>query len=129
MLVYHQVINCVILANQFMCQMHSRMARLKIKELPILLAEDPVEKTRTIIVNDPLNLNQPLIIPLMLKGATSYFPSRRPKSSEYKDESIPRIYMTSEAPVWEPSDVSFAEQEYSNIHAMVIHEVQGYEKI
>ena len=34
-----------------------------------------------------------------------------PRDSEYEDESIPHIDMTSKAPVWEPSQVSFADQE------------------
>ena len=58
-----------------------------------------------------MNLNEPLVIPLALKGVTSYFLSRKPRVSEYKHESIPHIDMTSEAPVWEPSETSFSEQE------------------
>ena len=61
--------------------------------------EDPDEKAHAIIVDDPLNPNYPLIIPLVLKGVTMYLPSRNPKASEYEDESIPHIDMTSKAPV------------------------------
>ena len=64
----------------------------------IFLAEDPDDNTNTITVDDPLNPNKPLIIPLVLKGVTVYFPYRKPISSEYKDESIPHIYMTIKAP-------------------------------
>ena len=67
----------------------------------------------TIIFDDPLNLNEPLVIPLALKGDTSYLPSRKSRESEYEDELIPHIDMTSEAPVWEPYETSFAEQEDS----------------
>ena len=52
-------------------------------------------------------MKKSLVIPLALKGVTSYFPSRKPKASEYEDESIPHIGMTSEALVWEPSETSF----------------------
>ena len=45
------------------------MEHVWINELPNFLAEDPYEKTNLIIVNDPLNPNEPLIIPLMLKGS------------------------------------------------------------
>ena len=41
----------------------------------------------------------------------SYFPSRNARASEYEDESITHIDMTSKAPVWEPSDTGFSEQE------------------
>ena len=59
------------------------MAGVRINELPMLLAEDPDDKTHAIIVNDLLNLNEPLIILLALKGVTSYFLFRKPKVSEY----------------------------------------------
>ena len=84
------------------------MSGVRINELPKFLAEDIDEKTHSIIVNDPLNSNKHLIIPLVLKGVTSYFLSRNPRSSEYEDESIPHIDMVSEVPVWEPSETSFA---------------------
>ena len=83
-----------------MCTMQSRISGFRINELPIFLAGDPDYKTHAIIVNDPLNPNEPLIIPLVFKGFTSYFPYRNPIASEYEDESIPHIYITSKAPVW-----------------------------
>ena len=54
----------------------------------------------------------PLFILLALKGVTSYFLSRNPKASEYEDESIPHIDMKSEAPLWDPSETIFVEQDY-----------------
>ena len=43
----------------------------------------------------------------------SYCPSRKPKASEYEDESIPHIDITSKDSVWEQSGNRFAEQEYA----------------
>ena len=68
-----------------MCPMQSRMKGVRINEIPKFLGEYLDDKTHTIIVNDMLNPNEPLIILLALKGVTSYFPSRKPKSSEYED--------------------------------------------
>ena len=65
----------------------------------------------TIIIDDPMNPNEPPITPLALKGVTSYFQSRKPKESEYEDESTPYIDMKRKAPVWEPSETGFSEQE------------------
>ena len=76
-------VGAIILANHLMCPMQGRMSVVKVNELQTFLAEDPYEKTHAIIVNDLINPNQPLIIPLMLKGVTSYFPSRRPRASDY----------------------------------------------
>ena len=80
--------------------MHSRMEGVRINELPKFLAEESYEKTHLIIFDDPLNMNEPLVFPLQLKGVTSYFPYRNPRASEYEDESIHHIDMTSKAPVW-----------------------------
>ena len=65
----------------------------------MFLVEDPDEKTHTIIANDPLNPNEPLVILLALKEVTNYLPSRNPRASEYEYESIPHIDTTSKAPV------------------------------
>ena len=104
MLVCHQVIHCLRLVNHFICPIQSQIAGVSIKELPKFLEEDSDEKTHAIIVNVPLNPNQSPIIPLVLKGVTSYFPPRKPRSSKYEDESIPHIDKTSESPMWEPYD-------------------------
>ena len=53
-----------------------------------------------------------MIILLLLKGVTKYLPSRKPRTSEHEHESIHHVDMTSEAPVWEPSENSFTKQEY-----------------
>ena len=87
------------------------MSVVRINELPKFLAEDQDEKTHAIIVNDMLSPSEPLVVPLALKGVTSHLPSRKPKSSDYEDEYNPYIDTTSEAPVWEPSETGFAEQE------------------
>ena len=68
-----------------MCPMQSRMAGVINNELPKFLAEDLDEKTHAIIVDDPLNPNEPLIILLALKGFKIYFPSRKTNASEYED--------------------------------------------
>ena len=52
-----------------------------------------------------------MVILLALKGVIIYFPSRKTRISEYEYESIPHIDMTSKAPVWEPYQTSFSEQE------------------
>ena len=94
-----------------MSPMQSIMELVIIDELPRLLAEYPDENTHAIIVDDPLNPNEPLIIPSALKGVTSHLPSRKPKTSDYEDEYILHIDITSKAPVCEPSEISFSEKE------------------
>ena len=111
MLVYHQSINFPRLENYLMFLMHSWMSGVRINDISKPLAEDTDENTHFIIVDDPLNPNEPLIIPLVLKEVTSYLSSRKPKKSEYGDNLIPHIDMTSKAPAWKTSDTSFSDQE------------------
>ena len=82
MLMYHQATHCPRLTSHLMCPMQSRMSGFRINELHKFLADYLDEKTHEIIVDDPLNPNDPLLIPLSLKGVTSYFLSRKPKASD-----------------------------------------------
>ena len=49
--------------------------------------------------------------PVIIEGVNSYLPSRKLRESEDEDYSIPNIYMTSEVPFCEPSEISFEDQE------------------
>ena len=79
-LVKHQTIHCPRLANHLMCPMQIQMSGVSINDFPKVLAEDQYEKTHSVKVNDQLNPNESLIIPLVLKGVTVYFLSRESKS-------------------------------------------------
>ena len=89
--------HCPRLTHHLMCPTQSWMTGVRINDLPKLLAEDPDENTHSIIVDDLFNPNEPLVIPLALKGITIYFLSRKARVCEYEDETIPHIDMTSEA--------------------------------
>ena len=112
MIVYHQDIHCPRLTSHFVCPMQIRIAGVRINEHSKFLEKDPDEKTHAIIVDDQLNPNEPLVIPLALKGFTSYFLSRKPWASKYENELIPHIDMKIEAPLWDPSETIFVEQDY-----------------
>ena len=53
-----------MLESHLIFPMQIQTAVVVINELPKFLAEDPDEKTHAIIVNDPLNPNEPVVIPL-----------------------------------------------------------------
>ena len=59
------------------------MVGLSINELETFLENAPNEKTHEIIVNEHLDPNQHLIIHLMIKEVTIYFPHRKSRASEY----------------------------------------------
>ena len=81
MLVYHQAIHYPILTSNLMCLMQIQTAGVIINELPKFLVEDPNKKTHSIIFDDTLNLNEPMVILLELKAVTSYLPSMNPRVS------------------------------------------------
>ena len=54
----------------------------KINKIQKFLSEDPNDKTHDFVVDNPINLDQPLITPLVLGGITSYFPFCKPSVRE-----------------------------------------------
>ena len=68
---YHQVIYHKALRNHLMCPMQSHVIGVKINKLPKFLADKPDNETHAVIMNNRLDPQEPLIIPLQLKGMTS----------------------------------------------------------
>ena len=109
MLVQNQDIHCKNLT--LLCPMQSRSQGVKINELPKFLCTEPDDETNAIVAEDTLVSDKKLIIPLSLKGVTSYFTVWKPSIEEYGDEYITHIIMTDKEPVWEPSEDIFSVQE------------------
>jgi hypothetical protein len=63
--------------------------------------------THTIPTEDPPDA--PYVIPLSLHGVTSTFPTKKPTVEEF--ETLPHLTLTSEDPIYNPYDVSFASEE------------------
>ena len=99
------------LVNHLLCPMQCHLNGVQINEVPKFLAEIPSETTHAIELVDPFYATQPLIIPLKLNGATSYFDVYSPSIAEYEDEDIPKIYLTAEESPWDPSTSGYSEQE------------------
>ena len=82
MLVHHQAIHCPRLIDHLILPIKSRMAGVSINDIPKFLSEDTDDKTNETIVNDPLNPNEPLIIPLVMKRSLVIsLPGRQEKVS------------------------------------------------
>ena len=99
------------LVNHLLCPMQCHLNGVQINEVPKFLAETPSERTYAIELVDPFNAAHPLIIPLKLSGATSYFYVFSPTIAEYESEEIPKIHLTVEEPPWDPSPNEYLEQE------------------
>ena len=124
MLQINQAIFVPQMTHNLLCPMQLRMSRVMLNEEPKFLAKNPSMETHAISVKDEVD-GSTFVIPLSLKGVTSYFPSRKPTLAEY--QSSERIYaLTQEEPEWEPSSTAFCQQEEAatNEHGDVVEERQ-----
>ena len=86
---------------------------LRVNDEPKYMVPNPTDSHHAI--NIPLigdNEDDSLLIPLSLKGVTSYFPTRKPTRHEYENSPLSsRIDLTSESIEWDPTSEHFAAQE------------------
>jgi hypothetical protein len=91
--------------------MQSRMNDVSINDVPKFLLKNPSPDDHAFVVSDPDDPSKTLTLPLMLRGVTSYLPTDTVTMEEYESGKYPRIELTSEHQVWEPSSTRFQEQE------------------
>ena len=109
-LVIHQAVLIPSLHHNLLCPNQMRLNDVVVHEQPKFLTERPTDTTHAIVIPGDDETNQPpLTIPLDLKGLVSCFPTRLPTAEEY--ESCLRYELTSESPVFEPHDTTYAQQE------------------
>ena len=89
--------------NHLLCPMQCHLNGEHISEVPKFLAESPSETTHAIVLTDPFDTAHPCIIQLQLSGVTSYFGEYSLSIAEYQNEDIPKIHLTAEEPLWDPS--------------------------
>ena len=114
-LVFHQAIHCRSMANHLICPMQCRVNDVVINDVPKICLRNPDDLAHSIQVDDPMDPDAKLHIPLMLRGVTSCFNVRRPTTGEFEDVDISKIDMTYESPEWDPADPDWAEQEASTM--------------
>ena len=93
--------------SNLLCPMQVWMNDIKVDETPKFLTENPT---------DIMSCNfwqgcrwYKVIIPLSLKGVTSYFPTRKPTKEEFN--SCPHFDLTYEAPIWDPHSEIIEQQD------------------
>ena len=107
-LVIHQAILIPQLKHNLLCPMQLRHNDVELDEKPKFLTKNPTEKSHAIAMED-VDGNQ-LVIPLHLKGVTSYFSSRKPTIQEYENADL-KFELTYDSPEWDPTLDTFQEQE------------------
>jgi hypothetical protein len=94
-----------------LCPMQMCTNDIRVNEVPKFLTNNPTNQSHAIsFPND-----DGYTIPLLLKGVTLYFPTRRPTLGEY--EQCRQIELIYEAPEWNPHSISFTRQEESMINS------------
>ena len=85
------------------------------------LSEDPNYETNKIVVDDALNLDQPLIISIKTGGVTSYLPDHKTSVKKWENELIHNIMMMTEEPKWNSEDDHFSmlEEAINNLRGQV----------
>ena len=113
MLIWHQAIYLDTMDNHLICPMQCRVHGVVIHDTPKIFVKDPTDHSHAIVVSDPVDPENDLVIPLELVGVTSVFSVRTPTRQEFEDDDNPRIVMTGEAPDWDPHNSDWSQQEAS----------------
>ena len=96
-LVVNQAILIEDLEHNLLCPMQLRLAGVQVNDRPKCMTHQPTEEDHAIVVKDEDD-DRTIIIPLGLRGVTSYFNSRRPTKAQWEDDTISRIIITADAP-------------------------------
>ncbi len=99
--------------NGHICLMQCRVQGVTIHDTPKIFVKNPTNNSYAIVVSDPVDPENNLVIPLELVGVTSVFSVRTPTRQEFEDDNKPRILMTREAPDWDPHNFDWSKREAS----------------
>ena len=78
MLIWHQAIYLDTMDNHLICPMQCRVQGVTIHDMPKIFIKNPTEHSHAIVVSDPVDPTNDLIIPLELVGVISVFSVRTP---------------------------------------------------
>ena len=111
MLVIHQAILIPGLKSNLLSPMQLRDYDIRVNDEPKHMVLRPTDDHHAIIT-PAVDGKESLRIPLMLKGVTSYFTSRKPTRQQYEQcDEMNRIELTNESIEWDPHTTRFEEQE------------------
>ena len=71
MLVWHQAIHLATMDNHLICPMQCRVNGVEVNDTPKIFVKNPTHKSHAIVVSDPVDPENELVIPLELSGVTS----------------------------------------------------------
>ena len=108
MLVLHQAILIPQMENNLLCPLQIRDNDVRVNDEPKFMALTPTDNNHTIVINGIDQDQQPINIPLTIRGVISYLPSHKPTREEYEgsDTDLP-LKITVEEPEWDPQTTRF----------------------
>ena len=106
-LVFHQAISIPHLEHHLLCPIQYRVNNVTINEIPKLLASNLKNETHSIIVVDPDDPVQIVILYLAIRGVTTHFPTRPITKGERESGLYPSLEMTNEFLEWDPSNTTY----------------------
>ena len=95
-LVLHQAIEVPTSNHHLLCPMQCRVNGVVINECPKFLCPSPTKRDHALIVPHPEVDDSELIIPLQIKGVTSFLSVHKPTKEQWDHLVYPRIDLTSE---------------------------------
>ena len=108
----HQAIEIPHLEHSLLCSMQCRMNGVEINETPCFLENKKTPNSHAIVIYDPdPTSNSTVTLLLSLSGGTNYLPVHKPSLEDWDSGKYPRYELTSEHLDWNPSDLTFGEQE------------------
>jgi hypothetical protein len=93
--------------------MQCRVNDVTVNKLPKFLATDPTDQTHALILTDPNNPLQPVILPLTLRGVTLVLNVRSMTIDEFNSHDHLRLHLTSETLTWDPRTDLYEQQEHA----------------
>ena len=105
-LIIHQAIHIPQMKHNLLCPMQMRLNDVEVNDVPKFMVNRPTEKTHAIVASDGAG---EVIIPLKLKGVTSYFNSWKPTQADVDNHTT--FDLTYESPEWDPTASQYADQE------------------
>ena len=106
----HQAVHIPSMSNNLLCPMQMQLNDVQVNDCPKFLHPHPTNTTHSIVLKEG---DDTLVIPLSLRGVTSYFPTRVP--TPYKNETCRSFNLTFEDPPWDPTSDTFERQEEAQV--------------
>jgi hypothetical protein len=111
----NQAIHIPQLDHHLLCPMQCRVNDVIVDDTPKFLTSDPTDHTHALIIRDPHQPAQMVILHLALRGVTSLLNVRGITLDEWNSDAFKQLHLTSETLTWDPTTSLYEVQEAAMI--------------